>query len=398
MNKLLLATLTLTASLFATEIPLEKVALHTFNKSVELNAQVIQLSNAQQSITSLVAGHLEKYYVKPAQRVKEGQKVALIESIVVSKMSADYLALKKQLNAADKNYKATKSLYEKGMTSMQELNNQEIKRSRINAQLTALESQLATVGINASRLKEATANFVLYAHSSGTVSALLKPLHSSVSVSEPVISIVKNQAYYIKSFLPIEYATKVNVGDKIVVNYGGKNIVTHITQILPKVDEVTQRVVVLSSVDEKIEHLFLNTYIKSTVYFGDSLKHKAVKKSALSFFNNEWVVFVPNEEKEHHEEAGHDEHGDEHIKEPHEDQGELSEAQERDHLGGSEEGEHGEHHEEDEAPYTLKVVQIVTQDEAYVAVDGLELGEEYVSGKSYYVKSMILKGSLGDGD
>ena len=406
MNKLLLATLTLTASLFATEIPVEKVELHTFNKSVELNAQVIQLSNAQQSITSLVAGHLEKYYVKPAQRVKEGQRVALIESIVVSKMSADYLALKKQLNAADKNYKATKSLYEKGMTSMQELNNQEIKRSRINAQLTALESQLATVGINATELKEATANFVLYAHSAGTVSALLKPLHSSVSVSEPVISIVKNQAYYIKSFLPIEYATKVNVGDKIVVNYGGKNIVTHITQILPKVDEVTQRVVVLSSVDEKIEHLFLNTYIKSTVYFGDALKYKAVKKSALSFFNNEWVVFVPKMEEEHHEE----------------DQGELSEAQEKDHLGGSGHDEHseekhhdeeghdehgeedghddheegeGEHHEEHEAPYTLKVVKIVTSDEEYVAVDGLELGEQYVSDKSYYVKSMILKGSLG---
>lgn len=395
MNKLLLITLTIASTLFALEIPVEKVEVHTFNKSVELNAQVIQLSNAQQSITSLVAGHLEKYYVKPAQRVKEGQRVALIESIVVSKMSADYLALKKQLNAADKNYKATKNLYTKGMTSMQELNNQEIKHSKVNAQLTALESQLSTLGIKADELTVATANFVLYAHSSGTVSALLKPLHSSVTVSEPVLSIVKNQAYYIKSFLPVSYATKVNVGDKIVVEYAGKNIVTHITQILPKVDEVTQRVVVLSNVDEKVESLFINTYLKSTVYFGDAMKHNAVKKSALSFFNNEWVVFVPNEEEEHHEEAGHDEHGDEHIEEPHEDQGELSKAQERDHLGGSEEGEHGEHHEEDEAPYTLKVVEIVTEDENYVAVNGLEQGEEYVSDKAYYVKSMILKGSLG---
>ena len=349
MNKLLLVTLTLASSLFATEIPVEKVSSHIFNKSVELNAQVIQLSNAQQSITSLVAGHLEKYYVKPAQRVKEGQRVALIESIVVSKMSADYLALKKQLHASSKNYEAVKNLYTKGMTSMQELNNQEIERSKINAQLTALESQLTTLGLDANKLKVATANFVLYAHSAGTVSALLKPLHSSINVSDPVISIVKNQAYYIKSFLPIEYATKVNVGDKIVVNYGGKNIITHITQILPKVDEVTQRVVVLSSVDEKVEHLFLNTYLKSTVYFGDALKHAAVKKSALSFFNNEWVVFVPKEE-------------------------------------------------EAEVPYTLAVVKIITQDESYAAIEGLDLGEEYVSAKSYYVKSALLKGSLGDGD
>lgn len=356
MNKLLLVSLMLASTVFATQIPLEKVQLHKFNTSVELNAQVIQLSNAQQSITSLVAGHLEKYYVKPAQKVKAGQRVALIESIIVSKMSADYLALKKQLSASDKNYKAVKKLYEKGMTSMQKLNNEEIKRSKINAQLTALESQLYTLGIKAEKLKKATANFVLYAHSAGTVSALLQPLHSSISVSEPVISLVKNQAYYIKSFLPLEYATKVSIGDKIVVSYPGKNIITHVTQILPKIDERTQRVVVLSSVDEKVENFFINTYLKSTVYFGKEYTHLAVKKSALSFFNNQWVVFVPSEMQAKEEEEG------------------------------------------EAIPYTLQVVKIITQNNDFVAVEGLEKGEEYVSAKSYYVKSMILKGSLGDGD
>jgi len=380
MTKFILGTLTLGVSLFALEIPLKHVKMHNFNKSVALNAQVIQLANAKQSITSLVSGHLEKYYVKPAQRVKAGQKVALLESIVVSKMSANYLSLKKQLNAVSKNYNATKNLFEKGMTSMQELNNQEIKRSKINSELTALESQLETLGINAKSLKKATANFILYAHSDGTVSSLVKPLHSSVSTDEPVISIVKNQAYYIKSFLPIEYATKVKVGDKIVVEYAGKEIVTHITQILPKVDEVSQRVVVLSSVDEKVENLFINSYLKSTLYFGGEKSYLAVKKSALSFFNNEWVVFVPNEDEHHDEEEG--EHHEE-------ESGHMDEHEEHD---GEE--EHGGHNEE-EAAYTLEVVKIITQDEDYVAIEGLHEGEEYVSDKAYYVKSMILKGSLG---
>ena len=354
MNKILLALLGISLSLVATEIPTAKVQLHQFNKSVALNAQIIQLSNAQQSITSMVAGHLEQYYVKPAQKVKEGQKVALIESIVVSKMSADYLAFKKQLNAVDKNFKATKKLYAKGMTSMQELNNQAVKRSEINAQLTALKSQLETLGINASSLKKATPNFILRAHSSGVVSALLKPLHSSVNVSDSVISIVKNQAYYVKSFLPLEYATKVKVGDKIVVNYAHRDIITHITQILPKVDTQTQRVIVLSSVDEKIEHLFLNTYLKSTLFYAEPKPLLAVKKTALSMFASEWVVFTPKEEQ----------------------------------TKGSEE----------EVPYTLAVVKILAEDENYVAVAGLEEGSEYVSEKAYYVKSMLLKGSLGDGD
>ena len=359
MIRKIVATVTLVVSLFGVEIPLQTVQMHSFNRSVALNAQVIQLANAEQSITSLVSGHLEEYYVKPAQKVKTGQKVALLESIVVSKMSANYLALKKQLKAVSKNYNATKDLYKKGMTSMQELNNQEIKKSEINSQLTALESQLETLGIDAKGLKKATAYFILYAHSSGTVSSLVKPLHSSVNTDEPVISIVKNQAYYIKSFLPLEYATKVKVGDKVVVTYAGRDIVTHITQVLPKLDEMTQRVVVLSSVNEKVENLFINSYVKSTVYFGLGRRDLAVKKSALSFFKNEWVVFVPNKE-EHHEE------------------------------------ESEEHEGHEEAPYGVVVVKIIAEDNEYVAIEGLSEGEEYVSDKAYYVKSMILKGSLGE--
>jgi len=350
MTKILIALLGLGSVLLAVEIPIAKTQMHSFKKSIALNAKIIQLSNAQQSISSLVNGHLEKYFVKPAQDVKKGDKVALIESIEVSKMSADYIALKKQYEAAQKNYKAIEKLYKKGLTSMQSLNAEAIKTSEIAANLTALQSQLETLNINVNKLKKAMASFILYAHSSGRVSALLKPLHSSVSSNEPIVSIVKNQAYYVKSYLPLEYATKARTGDTIVVNYAGKEIITHATQIMPKVDEMTQRVVVLSSVDQKVDDLFIDVYVKATIYFTDAKSYVAVKKSALSFFNNEWVVFVPSEE------------------------------------------------EKSSVPYAPRVVEIVAQDDKYVGVKGLELGQEYVSGESYYVKSALLKSSLGDGD
>ncbi len=354
MNKLLLIAL-LSGVLFAdnTKLPIEKTQMHTFKKSVALNAKVIQLSNAQQSITSLVSGHLEKYFVKPAQDVKKGDKIALIESIEVSKMSANYIALKKQLVSVSKNYNSIKKLYEKGMTSMQKLNEEAIKKSEISAKLNALRSQLTTLGINTKSLKKATANFYLLSHSSGRVAALLKPLHSSVNTNEGIASIVKNQAYYVKSYLPIEYATKVRLGDKILINYAGKEIVTNVTQIMPKLDEKTQRVIVLSSINQKVKNLFTNLYVKSTLYFGDAKEYIAIKKSALSFFNNEWVVFVPSKEKEDGEE---------------------------------------------EVAYVPQVIEIIAQDDKYIGVKGLKLAEKYVSGESYYVKSALLKSSLGDGD
>jgi len=376
-KRICLLTFLITTSLFSVEIPTTHAKERSFSKSVELNSQVIQLSNAGQSVTSLVSGHLEKYFVEPGQKVKAGQKIALIESILVSKMTADYIALKKQYISLDKNYQATKKLYDTGMTSMSEVNKQSIQKNAMLAQINALESQLSTLGIDIKNLKKATPNFILYAHSSGTVSTLLQQLHTVVRVDEAIISIVKEQAFYIKSFVPLQYASSVEVGQKMVVSYNNRDIITHVTQILPAVDETTQRIIVLSSVDEKADDLYINSYVKSTLYFKADKQYVAVEKSALSFFNNEWVVFVPIEHKEVNLE--------------------VKSQEVAKHDGHDDEG-HDEEEEEYESPYEARVIEIITQDDKYVAVKGLELNEEYVNGKSYYVKSMLLKSSLGDGD
>jgi len=283
MNKILLLTTILTLTLFAVEIPTKHAEQRAFGKSVELNAQIVQLSNASQSIMSQVGGHIEKYFVKTGQSVKQGQKIVLIESIMLSNMTANFISQKKQLQAQEKNYQATKSLYEKGMTSMQELNSQSIKRDETQAKLTSLKSQLETLGINTDALKKATSSFILYAHSDGVVSEILQPLHSSIKEDTHIISVTKSQAFYLKSFLPLEYASKVKIGQKIVIETNTKNIVSKVTQILPNVDEKTQRIILLSSIDEITDNLYVNAYTSATLYFNSTKEYVAVEKSALSF-------------------------------------------------------------------------------------------------------------------
>ena len=382
MNKFLLLSFLLPGLLLSLELPKEHTIQRAFGKSVELNSKVIQLSNAQQSIMSLVSGHIEKYFVEPGQKVKVGDKIALIESIMLSQMTAEYISLKEQYKAVNKNYNATKELYEKGMISLQDYNTQSIEKNIILAKITALKSQLNTLGIEADKLKKASADYILYAHSDGVISQLLQPLHSVIGEDTSIISIVKDQAYFIKSYVPLEYANVLKVGEKIVMNYNNKNITAHITQILPEVDEQTQRIIILSSIDEKVDGLFINSYVSSTLYYDVKKHYIAVKKSALSFFQNEWVVFVPTQEEEHEEDEheGHD-HADEAL-DKHDEHDDHNE-----HAG------HNEH--EEKIAYAPVVVEIITQDEEYAAIKGLALGSEYVSDKSYYAKSMILKSSLG---
>jgi multidrug efflux pump subunit AcrA (membrane-fusion protein) len=372
MNKISLLVLLYVTSLFSVDIPIEHAKLRSFGKSIELNSQIIQLSNAKQSVTSLVSGHLEKYFVEAGQSVESGQKIALIESILVSKMTADYISLKKQFISLNKNYEANQKLYDKGMLSMQDLNNLGIEKNSMDSKIAALRSQLQTLGIETNNLKKATGNFILYAHSSGKVSSLLQPLHTVVREDEAIISIIKDQAFYVQSYLPLKYASVIKSGQKLTVDYNGRKIVTHVTQILPELDVKTQRIVILSSIDEKADDLFVNTFVSSTLYFEPKDKHVAVKKSALSFFNNEWVVFIPTVE---HEEEKHDDH-EEHGEEKHDD--------------------HDDHEEESSVPYEARVVKVITEDDEHAGVQGINLDEEYVSDKSYYVKSMMLKSSLGE--
>ena len=385
MNRISLLVLLYVTSLFSVDIPTQHTELRSFGESIELNSQIIQLSNAKQSVTSLVSGHLEKYFVEAGQSVKDGQKIALIESILVSKMTADYISLKKQFVSLNKNYEANKKLYDKGMLSMQELNNLGIEKNSMDSKIVALRSQLQTLGIETKNLNKATGNFILYAHSSGRVSSLLQPLHTVIREDEALISIIKDQAFYVQSYLPLKYASVIKSGQKLSVDYNGRKIVTHVTQILPELDVKTQRIVILSSVDEKADDLFVNTFVSSTLYFKPTEKHVAVKKSALSFFNNEWVVFMPTE-KEKHEEHGEEKHDDheEHGEEKHDDHEEHGEEK------------HDDHEDEPSLPYEARVVKIILQDDEYAGVEGIEIDEEYVSDKSYYVKSMMLKSSLGE--
>lgn len=373
MNRIYILTLLLSSSLFSIEIPTENTKLHSFGKSVELNSKVIQLSNAQQSVTSLVSGHLRKYFVEPGQSVKGGQKIALIESMLVSKMTADYISYKKQSLSLEANYSANKKLYDKGMLSLQELNTLSNELNSMNSNVSALRSQLETLGIDTKNLKEATGNFILYAHSPGRVSSLLQPLHTVIMEDEALISIIKNQAFYVQSYLPLKYSGIVKIGQNLIVDYNGRKITTHITQILPELDVKTQRVIVLSSIDEKADDLFVNTFVSSTLYFEPLDKYIAVKKSALSFFNNEWVVFVPVNN-------------------------EIEDTPEENEEVSSEEEHKAEGEEEYVSPYEARVVEIIVQDDIFAGVKGIEIDEKYVSDKSYYVKSMMLKSSLGDGD
>ncbi len=374
-SKKLIGIILLSSSLWAVDVPIDEVKRQTFSESIKTNSQVVQLSSDSSTLMARWGGEIISYHLKEGDRIKKGQRVATIESKELTSQIAKLKALKHQLSVVNKNYEMIKNLYNIGLESLQKLNQQEEEYTLILSEIEVLKSQLALIkGRSGNRYK-------IYAQTSGRVEKILAPLHSVVDANEPLLSIVKGkESFLIKSFIPLKYATKIRVGQQGSISYGEQEYKMKITQILPNIDQQTQKMTVLSKLYSPVNNLFVNTFLDSKIFLEEAKSYLTVKKSALSFFKNEWVVFVPkhHEEDEHKEEEKHEEH-DKH------------ESHEKD-----EHKEHGGHgHEEEEVPYEIRVIKILKEHNGYVAIEGLKEHQDYVSDKSYYVKSLLLKSSLG---
>jgi len=364
-------------TLFALDVPIDEVEKRTFKETITTNSQVVQLSSAKSTIMARLGGKIIHYKIKEGDTLKKGQAIATIESVELASQLAELKGLKKELSITNKNYQMVKKLYNIGVESKQNLNKQEEERAKITSQIDIIKSRLSMVkGRKGDRYK-------IYAQSAGRVEKILAPLNSVVDSNEPLLSIVKGkESFLIKSFIPLKYATKIRVGQKGSIVYGEEEYTMKITQILPNIDQQTQKITVLSTLDKPIHNLFVNTFLDSKLFFGEGKSYLTVKKSALSFFNNEWVVFVP----EHHDEDEHDKHNDNETR--------RGRASVPTHAHDEKEDKHG-HEEEEEVPYNIKVVKILKQNSKWVAIEGLEEHQDYVSDRSYYIKSLLLKSSLG---
>ena len=394
MTKTLLLLLPILA--FSTPISMEHAQLKPLGKIVRTNAQITQLSDQKQKIVSRLPGHIEQYFVKTGEHIKKGDKVALIESIDLSKMSAEYIALRQQGKAAKEQLATAKKLYKKGLTSQNELNQNIIEIEDVLAKQNALESQMKSLGIDASKLTGATDQFTLYAHADGVVGEIFVPLHSNVNAEDKLMSVVNQNGYYAIAYLGLEDAMKVSDKTTGFVTVADKKYPTHFVQLLPTIDEETQRAKVLFMMMKNPKNILINAFTEMDISLAPFTEAVMVKKSALTLFQGEWVVFV---EKEHEGEAHKDEeaHGhDEHNKVHEEHAGHDDHEKEETHADHDEEEEGHGHEEHEEAPYLPKVVEIIAYNGDDVAIKGLKAGEEYVSDGVYFVKSMILKSSLGE--
>ncbi len=373
MNRIILLVLISLYS-YADTIKIEKSVLKPIGTVIKTNAQIIQLSNQKQKIVSRLDGHVENYFVKSGDRIKKGDKVALIKSITLSQMTADFVALTAQEKSAKTQLHTTQKLYKKGLASKDELNQKEIETQEILAKKKALASQLRSLGIDPSTIQKATDSYILKAHADGVVGEIYTPLHTGVSPQTPLISVVSQSGYYVVAYIGVDDAMKMTAKTKGFIEIGKRSYPATFMHLMPVIDKETQRAKVLFSLKQTPKYLPIGMLTPMQIEIPPYQKVVTVKKSALTLYMGEWVVFVPKKEHEYKE----------------------SEHKMHDEKDKEKEHEHEYHEDHEEVPYAPKVVEIISDFGDEVAIKGLDEGESYIAEGSYFIKSMLLKSALGE--
>jgi len=394
MNKLWIL-LTCSALAFSQQITLAHAQKKALGKNISTNAKITQLSSQKQQIVSRLSGHIEIYYVTVGEKVKSGDKVVLIQSMELSKMSAEYLALTSQIKAAEHKAATARKLYKKGLTSRDELNTNIIALEEIRSKRNTLISQLDSLGIDTAMLSKPTDQFILRAHADGTVGELLAPLHSNVDAQTPILTLVSQNRYYALAYVSVNNALTLNAETRGWIHLGSQTYPCHFIQLMPEVDSETQRAQVLFIIEKDPGNLLLGAYTKIDIELPPKHPEVMVKKSALTLFKGEWVVFVPKD-KHHDEDETHADKEYGHEKEEHEVHSEEKYDTHEKEAHLDEEDEHGHDADEEEVPYLPVVVEVINYYGNEAAVKGLKEETEYVSSGVYFIKSMILKSSLGE--
>jgi multidrug resistance efflux pump len=368
----------LTLGLGASPIQIEYATTRNFGLPIDTNAKIVQLSDQTQQIVSRLGGHLERYYVKPGQTVRKGDPVATLKSLELSRMSAHYLALEKELAAARRKLATVRRLHAKGLASDRELDDARMAVASVEARRATLATQLRSLGIEPATLKKPTDILTVRAHAPGVVSRLIVPLHTNVGSETPLATLVQKRGYYASAYLSPEKALALTPTVRATLDFAGKTFTCRYLSLLPSVDPATQRAQALFAIENPNDaKLLLEAFAPIRIETPPYRKLTAVRTSGLTLWNSEWVLFVPGPEEKAHE-HGHEEGEKHRHEEAHEDE------------------EESEHHEETPA-FEPRAVRIVARFGEYAGVEGIEPGEAYVAEGVWYVKSLLLKSRMGHG-
>lgn len=366
----------------ASNIQLGDFELKNLSAVINANGYTKLPPQNQADVSVLVAGLIKKINIIEGQFVKQGQTLAVIESMEFTKIQEAYLTSKSNLELMQLEYERQKTLNEGNANSKKALQKAKSEYEIEKAKYNSLKKQMNTLNLTSSDY--ATSTMEIKAPISGYVTDINIKIGTNAEPGQTLFSIVDNSKMHVDLLVYEKDLQKVKVGQTIIfvlTNQDNTEIKGKVFSIGKAFENETKSVAVHADIINDKQTLIPGMYVNALINVG-SQQVKALPVDAVVKADGREFIFVL--EEDHAEEEGHEEEAHDHK------------------AGHSHDDGHAHEEEENEKTYHFKRIEVKTGTTqlGYVQVTVLQelpAHAQIVLKGAYYIQSHLLKSEGGGG-
>ncbi|MFQ5863288.1 MAG: efflux RND transporter periplasmic adaptor subunit [Candidatus Brocadiales bacterium] len=281
-----------------------KITPQTPERYIRATAEIQFNANRVFHVGPRVPSRVVAVFADLGDEVKEGQRLALLDSVELGNAVSEYFASKTRVSVNKANYEREKMLWEKKVSSEREMLNAKSAYLQAKAEYEAAENKLHLFGLKEEdvlALKSQThsiTTFPLLSPFDGTVVEKHIALGEMQDMSAHLFTIADLQVLWIILDIYEKDLAKISIGQEVKVSvsaYPDTYFHSHITYISDVIDERTRTVKVRVEVDNSERKLKPGMFVTAKIIMGETVpghKRLIIPSSAIESYEGKKTVFV----------------------------------------------------------------------------------------------------------
>lgn len=298
----------------ASEIGLGTFFWKNLSEVINANGYTKLPPQNQADVSVYVPGMVKSINVIDGQFVKQGQTLAIIESLEFTKLQQAYLESKSNLELYEAEYKRQQTLNSENINSQKALQKAKSDFEVEKARAASLKKQLSTLNLNGSG--GAVSTMALKAPISGYITEVNVKIGTNATPGDALFSIVDNSKMHVDLLVYEKDLQKVKPGQLVrftLTNQDNTEIMGKIFSVGKAFENETKSVAVHADILNEKQLLIPGMYVNALIDVGSN-NVKALPSEAVVKADGREFIFILEEietETAHDAQKGH-EHDDDH--------------------------------------------------------------------------------------
>lgn len=283
------------------KIELNKLANHTFNKSIRTTGFIDVPPENRANVSTFVSGYVKKTPLLIGDKVTKGQLIVVLENIEFVEIQQQYLEIAENLSYLKSEFKRQQTLYNEKIASEKNfLKAKSIYKSSL-ASYNGLRKKLQMMNIDLANLAQGniSSTINIYAPIDGFVTKVNISTGSFVSSTSSIVEIINTDHIHLELLVFEKDILKIKEGQKIKFNIpesSNQNFNAEVHLIGTSIDNKNRTIKIHGHLENEKTNFVTGMFVNAEIITNKKTS-KALPKEAVIEVNNSFYVLVLKSKK-----------------------------------------------------------------------------------------------------